>query len=242
MLSMGNSRSVAATLEPSQFPYIQPGLRRSEPARSSTVFLDLWKANAQFLKASVGPLVDWIENSEVGGTSPIAWDHPSRFITEIDMVGTAQQATVEATAMAVASFQEFASLASTTLGLSKSELARGVFNISRPAFYAWLNGSNEPQGENATRLRFLGSIAHELSREVKRPLYHRFVSEPMPEEVTSILDLLKATPWQEDRLRALFIKAKEFTLQREERMGDLGISESRGEDTATDNLLSLGLD
>ena len=140
-------------------------------------------------------------------------------------------------------FSERALLVCSSLGISKSELAR-IFGVSRPALYAWVSGESEPQGANAQRLRILGLLVTEVCRETRRPLFHRFVNEPLPGETESIVDVLLSDAWDEPRLRRLFAEARRLTTERDARIAraklDLVSTADVQEKALHDNLVALG--
>ena len=148
---------------------------------------------------------------------------------------------VEATPHPALPYRECARLVAQHLSLNKSDLAK-LFSISRPTLYSWISGDNEPREErHRQRLAFLGGIAPDLFRGNPRPLYHRFVDEPMSEETTSIFEALGADTWDEDLLRRLFRKAESMTVQRDEHLGTIPRSpRDAQEQNLQDNLLSLG--
>lgn len=148
---------------------------------------------------------------------------------------------VEAAPYPTLPYRECARLVAQHLSLNKSDLAR-LFSISRPTLYSWISGDTEPREEShRQRLTFLGSIAKDLFRGNPRPLYHRFVYEPMPGESQSIFGALEASIWDEDQMRHLFSKAEAMTSQRDEQLGLPPHSpRDTQEQNLQDNLLSLG--
>lgn len=139
------------------------------------------------------------------------------------------------------SFQELARLMAMRLSISKTDLATRVFRVSRPTVYNWIAGSEPDDSKSQEHLRILGSIAHEISRKTPRPLYRRFVYEALPGETKSIIELLEGEYWDQALLRGLFLRARELTALRDERLGIHARLSSEGEDANYhDNLLSLG--
>lgn len=138
-------------------------------------------------------------------------------------------------------YRECARLVAQHLALNKSDLAK-LFTISRPTLYSWISGDSEPREElHRKRLTFLGAIAHDLFRGNPRPLYHRFVYEPMTGESLSIFETLGEESWDEDILGRLFRKAESLTTQRDEHLGTTSLSPREAqEQNLQDNLLSLG--
>lgn len=144
------------------------------------------------------------------------------------------------TVKAPLSFQELAQLATLRLSLSKTDMAR-LLGVSRPTLYNWLAGGEPDDPRAQEGLRFLGTVAEEISRTTPRPLYRRFVYEAMPGEERSIIQLLETETWDESLLRRLFRKARELTSLRDERLGiHARLSPEAEEANFHDNFLSLG--
>ena len=127
-----------------------------------------------------------------------------------------------------------------TIGFGKRQLAE-IFGVSRQAIYDWLRGGNV-RDENADRLEWLARLVLAVSGDTRRPLYHRFTSRPLAEGEASLLDLLQADRWDENRILAQLRCARTLTTQRQGRQGKerSPISGSRRDEYLTDNLLSLG--
>jgi len=148
---------------------------------------------------------------------------------------------VEALPSPTLPYRDCARLVAQHLSLNKSDLAK-LFSISRPTLYSWISGDSEPREElHRQRLAFLGGVAQDLFRGNPRPLYNRFVYEPMPGESQSIFGALEVGTWDEDLLRGLFRKAESLTAQRDEHLGTTPRSpRDAQEQNLQDNLLSLG--
>jgi transcriptional regulator with XRE-family HTH domain len=127
------------------------------------------------------------------------------------------------------------------LSISKSDLAK-LFGISRPTLYAWINGEAEPREESHRgKLAVLGSLIEELFGSSVRPLFHRFVYEPMPNEPRSLFQVLEAERWDPAELRRLLTEALGLTRQRDQRLGQPPDQPREvKEHNLQDNLLSLG--
>lgn len=127
-----------------------------------------------------------------------------------------------------------------TLGFGKRQLAE-LFGVSRQAIYHWLKGGNV-RDENADRLEKLARLVLAVSRDTGRPLYHRFTTRPLADGEPSLLDLLRADPWDEDRIRSQLRQARKLTTQRQARQGrkHAPIPQSSQDERLADNLLSLG--
>lgn len=127
-----------------------------------------------------------------------------------------------------------------TLGFSKRQLAE-VFGVSRQAIYDWIKGGNVSE-ENAERLSRLARLVAEISADSRRPLHHRFTTQPLAEGEPSLLDLLNADSWDEDRILAQLRRARRLTTRQTARRApkSVGSSRERGNEILSDNLLSLG--
>lgn len=141
-------------------------------------------------------------------------------------------------------FSEHASLVSSALGLGKSDIAR-ILSISRPTLYSWIKGTSEPrESDHPERLRTLGELAREICMESRRPLYHRFVEEPLPNQTTSIFNLLLAEQWDSTQLRQLLAEARRLTSERDQRLGHdipINVNQAKKETNLLDNSIALNL-
>ena len=72
--------------------------------------------------------------------------------------------------------------------LGKSHLCK-ITGISRPALYAWIDGSSEPVTENFIKVEQLYSIARELDVTGKATIHHGFVDKALPGEEKSLYQL-----------------------------------------------------
>lgn len=142
-------------------------------------------------------------------------------------------------------FSEHASLVSSALGLGKSDIAR-ILGISRPTLYSWIKGITEPStNDHPERLRTLGELTCEICKESKRPLYHRFVEEPLHNQTSSILNLLLSEDWELKQLRQLLSEARRLTSVRDQRLGHvtpIKVSPSKQELNLLDNSIALNLE
>ena len=104
------------------------------------------------------------------------------------------------------------------------------------------NDVRNVRDENADRLEKLARLVLAVSGDTRRPLYHRFMTRPLAEGERSLLDLLCADRWDEDRILAQLRRARTLTTQRQARQGKKRTPRSgpRRDDNLTDNLLSLG--
>jgi hypothetical protein len=142
-------------------------------------------------------------------------------------------------------FSEYASLVSSALGLGKSDIAR-ILGISRPTLYSWIKRTSEPrENDHPERLRTLGELTVEICKESKRPIYHRFVEEPLPNQTSSILNFLLAKEWNSGQLRQLLAEARRLTSERDQRLGHvtpIKVSQSKQESNLLDNSIALNLE
>lgn len=141
-------------------------------------------------------------------------------------------------------FSEHASLVSTALGLGKSDVAR-IFGISRPTLYSWIKGTSEPrENDHPERLSLLGELTREICKETSRPLYHRYVEAPLPNQTDSIFTLLQAEQWDLLQIRSLLAEARRLTLERDQRLGHdipVNVSKAKQETNLLDNSIALNL-
>lgn len=72
--------------------------------------------------------------------------------------------------------------------LGKSHLCK-IAGISRPALYAWIDGSSEPDVENFSKVEQLYSIARKMDISGNQTIYHGFIDEPLPGEEKSLYQL-----------------------------------------------------
>lgn len=173
----------------------------------------------------------------VDATEPVWWVGPvdsSTTTLELEL----NEAEGEATGLMP--FEDQIALVVHTLGFSKRQLAE-LFGVSRQAIYDWLKGGNI-SGENASRLSKLAGLLQEAAPDTRRPLYHGFTTQPLADGVPSILELLRARPWNEDRILTQLRQARNLTTQRMGRRGDdrSWVSKAQGDENFTDNMLSLG--
>ena len=141
-------------------------------------------------------------------------------------------------------FSEYASLVSTALGLGKSDIAR-ILGISRPTLYSWIKGDSEPRdNDHPERLRLLGELTRQICKDTARPLYHRYVVDPLPNQTNSIFSLLQTEHWDEAKLSKLLTEARQLTTERDSRLGHdrpVNISKAKQENNLLDNGIALNL-
>jgi len=141
-------------------------------------------------------------------------------------------------------FSEHASLVSTALGLGKSDIAR-ILGISRPTLYSWIKGTSEPrENDHPERLRLLGELTRDICQVTTRPLYHRYIEAPLPNQINSIFTLLQAEQWDLPQIRSLLTEARRLTLERDQRLGHdipVNVSKAKQETNLLDNSIALNL-
>ena len=141
-------------------------------------------------------------------------------------------------------FSEHASLVSTALGLGKSDVAR-ILGISRPTLYSWIKGTSEPrENDHPERLRLLGELTRKICKETSRPLYHRYVEAPLPNQTDSIFSLLQAEQWDSSKISNLLAQARRLTLERDQRLGHdipVNVSNAKQDNNLIDNSIALNL-
>jgi len=178
-----------------------------------------------------------------GSDSANQFEKPHRLII-IDQAPRFVQGDATSNSAAIP-YSEHASLVSSALGLGKSDVAR-ILGISRPTLYSWIKGNSEPrESDHPERLRKLGELTAEICKESKRPLYHRFVEEPLPNQPVSIFNLLLADDWDIAELRKLFAEARRLTSERDQRLGHatpINASKSKQESNLLDNSIALNLE
>ncbi len=131
-------------------------------------------------------------------------------------------------------------LAVHTLGFNKRQLAE-LFGVSRQAIYDWLRGGNVSDS-NATKLLELARLLVQITADTRRPLYHRFTTQPLSKGESSILDLLREDPWNTERILRQLRRARDLTTQRQAGQGTKRsrVSQAQGDKNLIYNLLSLG--
>jgi DNA-binding XRE family transcriptional regulator len=116
------------------------------------------------------------------------------------------------------------------LALNKSQMA-DVLGVTRPTLYDWLD-DKEPNAANAERLSTLVRNLASSGISSTSPLNARFVRHPLEEGGRSLLEELKASPLDEQRIRRLLETARKLgeatdkrRQAREERLRGLGYEE-----------------
>ncbi len=127
-----------------------------------------------------------------------------------------------------------------TLGFSKRQLG-DLFGVSRQAIYDWLKGETVSE-RNASRLSELARMLVPIWVDIRRPLYHRYTTEPISANNPSILELLREENWNTERIKSLLRMAGEMTVKRLERSGAnrSQVSKSQGDENFLSNMRSLG--
>lgn len=102
-------------------------------------------------------------------------------------------------------------------GFTKTELAM-IIGISRPALYAWIDGTSEPSGENHEKLMKLAQMAHDINACPGNSLFHGYIDRPLPGYEKSLLDYLSGNPDKTKTVTSLVQKIYELTQKRRERL------------------------
>ncbi|NOY93114.1 MAG: hypothetical protein GXP55_18170 [Deltaproteobacteria bacterium] len=121
------------------------------------------------------------------------------------------------------------------LSLNKSQLAQ-ILQVARPTLYEWFGG-REPSDAKTDRLHALFRVLTRASISARAPLNTRFVRKPMELNEPSILELLTADEFDEERLVGLLRKAHQAGMsasrrrvEREKRLRDLGFDDPTAEE------------
>ena len=183
----------------------------------------------------------------------ILLDSPRDYVNAIDPATWSESADSSSSVPTIRNVQRRARLGSSdmstaeqiallvhTLGFNKSQLGK-VFRVSRQSIYDWLKGANVKEN-NLRRLTELAGLVQEMAPGKQRPLYHRFTTSPIKEGEPSLLDLLLAEQWDQDRIRSHLSHARELTAKRDELRNRVRHAIHRLQDDGTlmDNLASLG--
>lgn len=129
------------------------------------------------------------------------------------------------------------------IGLGKSQIA-ALFGVSRQTLYDWLKGKIEPTGENARSIALLARAMAPACYDLKRPLFHGFITNPPNRSEASILELLEQAVWDEHDLKLAFQTARRNTDERAKQLhlSDRDVSRSVGDDNLLDNSIALCLE
>lgn len=125
-------------------------------------------------------------------------------------------------------------------GFSKTELAR-IIGISRPALYAWLDGTSEPAGENHDKLLQLAQFAHDSNPNPAISLFHGYIDRAIPGYEKSLLEYLSGPLDDKVFISALVQKIYRMTGERRDRLATIPKAKYPSElSTLDDNLAYLG--
>lgn len=72
--------------------------------------------------------------------------------------------------------------------IGKSHLCK-ISGISRPALYAWLDGSSEPDVNNFSKVEQLYLILRELDASGNHSIHHEYIDKALPGESKSLFEL-----------------------------------------------------
>jgi len=102
-------------------------------------------------------------------------------------------------------------------GFTKSELAR-LIGISRPALYAWIDGTSEPDTGNLDKLSALAQLARDTCPDRSFTLFHGYVDRPIPGYDKSLLEYFSGMIDDRAFLIVLVKKIALMTVERRERL------------------------
>lgn len=123
--------------------------------------------------------------------------------------------------------------------LGKSHLCK-ITGISRPALYAWIDGSSEPDTENFAKVEQLYSIARELDVTGKATIHHGFVDKALPGEETSLYQLfVENSKLDIDSIKNLVRVALNKSISRAENIESRRVSEFKISHSDADKELNL---
>lgn len=122
-------------------------------------------------------------------------------------------------------------------GFTKTELAQ-IIGISRPALYAWIDGTSEPDKENHDKLSALAQLAHDMQADPSVTLFHGYINRTIPGYDRSLLEYLSGTLDDMALLRVLVRKISHMTVERRERLDAMPKPRYSVEATTLDDNLS----
>lgn len=102
-------------------------------------------------------------------------------------------------------------------GFTKTQLAQ-IIGISRPALYAWLDGTSEPESANHDKLSCMAQLAHDVDAEPAFPLFHGYITRPIPGYDKSLIDYMTGTLTDRVLLSRLIKKIADMTVERRDRL------------------------
>lgn len=123
--------------------------------------------------------------------------------------------------------------------LGKSHLCK-ITGISRPALYAWIDGSSEPDTENFAKVEQLYSIERELDVTRKATIHHGFVDKALPGEEKSLYQLfVENSKLDIDSIKNLVRVALNKSISRAENIESRRVSEFKIPHSDADKELNL---
>jgi hypothetical protein len=112
-------------------------------------------------------------------------------------------------------------------------------NVSRPAVYAWLEGT-EPEKEKQKKIKKMAQIAFDIDDNPGYPLFHEFINKPVLNHEKSLIDILSDKKKMAPSFPELVRDIHRLTKERRERMESLPKPEYTGSNSTLDyNLDSL---
>lgn len=123
--------------------------------------------------------------------------------------------------------------------LGKSHLCK-ITGISRPALYAWIDGSSEPDTENFAKVEQLYSIARELDATGKESIHHGFIDKALPGKEKSLYQLfVENSKLDIDSIKNLVRVALNKSISRAENIESRRVSEFKISHSDADKELNL---
>lgn len=123
--------------------------------------------------------------------------------------------------------------------LGKSHLCK-ITGISRPALYAWIDGSSDPDTENFAKVEQLYSIERELDVAGKATIHHGFVDKALPGEEKSLYQLfVENSKLDIDSIKNLVRVALNKSISRAENIESRRVSEFKISHSDADKELNL---
>lgn len=123
--------------------------------------------------------------------------------------------------------------------IGKSHLCK-ITGISRPALYAWIDGSSEPDTENFAKVEQLYSITRELDVTGKATIHHGFVDKALPGKEKSLYQLfVENSKLDTDSIKNLVRVALNKSISRAENIESRRVSEFKISHSDADKGLNL---
>lgn len=123
--------------------------------------------------------------------------------------------------------------------LGKSHLCK-IAGISRPALYAWIDSSSEPDTKNFAKVEQLYAIARELDVTGKESIHHGFIDKALPGKEKSLYQLfVENSKLDIDSIKNLVQVAFNKSISRTENIESRRVSEFKISHSDADKELNL---